>query len=143
MIFNWEVATGSTLNHFSEQVEWQVDDYLTLDFKNLLFLKNFNQSISPDFRSETKVLLVDLTSAEKIIATIREDFSKIYYSTSNFCLQKTQIFQKKIDSFLKKIFSIQIYFFIFSSRMVEVIFSADAKSTSRILFSFRKSGDIN
>ena len=34
---------------------------------------NFNQSISPDFQDEKKILLVDLASAEKIIATIREE----------------------------------------------------------------------
>ena len=52
--------------------------------KNVLFLKKFNQLISPHFQSETKILLVDLASAEKITATIREDFLKMYFSTSIF-----------------------------------------------------------
>ena len=121
---------------------WLVGHYLTLDYKNLLFLKNFNQSISGLSQSSTKILLVDLTSAEKIITTIREDFWKIYFSTTFFCLRKSQSFQQKKCGFFEKKNSFQILFFIHSSRMVKLIFSADAKSISRICFSLRKSGDI-
>jgi len=39
----------------------------------------FNQSITPDFQDEKKILLVDLASAEKITATIREEKMKKYF----------------------------------------------------------------
>ena len=40
--------------------------------KRTLF-ENVEQLISLDFQGEQKILLVDLTSAEKITATIREE----------------------------------------------------------------------
>ena len=41
--------------------------------------ENFDESISPDFQNEKKILLVDLKSAEKITATIREEKLKKYF----------------------------------------------------------------
>ena len=86
--------------------------------------------------------LVDLTSAKKITKTIREDFSKRSFSTAFFLWLKNHWFlSKKNGFFWKKIFCSRNIFFIFSSRMVKLIFSADSKSTSSCLSSLWKSGD--
>ena len=53
------------------------------------------------------------------------------------------LFSKKSQRFLKnKQILFQNLFFFFSSRMVELIFSADAKTASIIIFLIRKSGEI-
>ena len=62
-----------TVTSFSNR---QVDDYLALKCQKPTLFENFNQSISPDFRGENKILLVDLASAEKITLTIREEKMK-------------------------------------------------------------------
>ena len=103
----------------------------------------WKQTLSPDVRGEKTILLVDLASAAKIILTIREDFSNIYLPTANFLSPKNSDFKKKLSRFFeKKYFFVHNLFFFFSPRMVKVIFSADAKSACRFVFSSRKSRDI-
>ena len=67
--FGMKLAESKTVT-----MTWNTTDMLEhiwiKNVKNVLFLKKFNQSISPHFQSETKILLVDLASAEKITETI-------------------------------------------------------------------------
>ena len=95
-------------------------------FENFIF---FTRPISPEFRSGVKILLVDLASAEKTTATIRKEKIEKNSKKKIFlcrCFGKSMFFgDKKII--------VGKYIIEKSSRMVAVIFSAVAKSTSRIL----------
>ena len=63
----------------------------------------WKQPISSDFRGVNQILLVDLASAEKIILTIREDFSKILFSTTIFFIsKKLRFFRKILSRFFEK-----------------------------------------
>ena len=66
-------------------------------------------------------------------------FEIYFVDQGHFFHSKTQIFW---GIFEKNIFFPEFNFY-FSSRMVEVIFSADFKSTGRTCFSHRKSGDVD
>ena len=56
--------------------------------------------------------------------------------------KKPQHFFEKSEFFGERKIVLEKYIFEKSSRMVKVIFYAELKSTSRIIFSPRKSGDI-
>ena len=102
--------------------------------KNLLFLKSW-KLISPDFLNEKKNLLADLASAEKITLTIRGEKIENKFWTKKFFFQKTYSFFSWKSEFLgDRKFALGKYIFEKSSRMVKMVFAADAKSTSRIVF---------
>ena len=109
-------------------------------FENFI---HFNQPISPDVQGEIKNLLVDLASVEKTSATIREEKIKNKSEKKIFFSKNSQFFSgnSEVRGDKKKV--VEKYIFEKCSRMVAVIFSADAKSTSRILVSLLKYGDIN
>ena len=75
----------------------------------------FNQSISPDFQSVKKSLLVDLASAEKITATIREEKMKKYFWKQNNFFKKPSIFLEKSEFYGDKKMVVEKYIFEKSS----------------------------
>ena len=121
--------------------EWQVGTYMTTRCQKPTFFEKLKTDIS-GFSEWKKKILADLASAEKITLTIRGEKIENKFWTKKYFFQKTYSFFSWKSEFLgDRKFALGKYIFEKSSRMVKMVFAADAKSTSRIVFSPRKSGD--